>query len=42
MLCWKNGFSKNKREGDIKTPVGNFFRPLFYRDDKNRKPQNKN
>ena len=38
----KNGFSKNKREGDKKTPVGNFFLgPLFYRDDKNKKPQTK-
>ena len=38
----KNGFSKNKREGDKKTPVGNFFLgPLFYRDDKNKKPKKK-
>jgi len=36
----KNGFSKNKREGDLKTPVGNFrVLECFYRPEKIFKPK---
>ena len=35
----RNGITKNKKEGDKKTPSGIFgFGNLYYRKDKNRKP----
>ena len=35
----KKGFSKNKIEGDLKTPKGTFFiGNLYFRKDRNRKP----
>ncbi len=38
----KNGISKKKIEGDIKTPVGIFkLGPLFFRQDKNKIPKSK-
>jgi len=38
----KNGITKNKIEGDKKTPSGNFnIGNLYYRDDKNNKPNTK-
>jgi len=38
----KYGFSKNKVEGDKKTPVGKFkIGDLFYRKDRNKKPNTK-
>ena len=38
----KNGFSKNKKEGDKKTPTGKFsLGHLFYRNDRNKKPETK-
>ena len=37
-----NGFTKNKIEGDKKTPKGTYFLDnLFYRKDKNHKPKTK-
>ena len=36
----KNGLSKNKREGDKKTPIGNFrLGNLYFRADKIKKPE---
>jgi L,D-peptidoglycan transpeptidase YkuD (ErfK/YbiS/YcfS/YnhG family) len=38
----KKGISKNKIEGDKKTPTGNFsIGSLFYRNDRNKKPKTK-
>ena len=38
----KNGLTKNKFEGDKKTPKGTYFLGnLFYRKDKNHKPKTK-
>ena len=38
----KNGFSKNKVEGDKKTPIGNFsLGNLYYRNDRKIKPISK-
>ena len=38
----RNGITKNKKEGDKKTPSGIFgFGNLYYRKDKNRKPNTK-
>ena len=38
----KNGLTKNKFEGDKKTPKGTYFLDhLFYRKDKNQKPKTK-
>jgi len=38
----KNGFTKNKREGDRKTPIGNFkIVKCYYRSDKIQKPLTK-
>jgi len=38
----KNGLSKNKREGDKKTPIGNFrLGNLYFRADKIKKPKTK-
>tara|TARA_B100000941_G_scaffold106737_1_gene74639 strand:+ start:562 stop:1056 length:495 start_codon:yes stop_codon:yes gene_type:complete len=38
----KNGFSKNKTEGDKRTPVGNFkLNCLYYRADRKKKPLTK-
>ena len=38
----KKGFSANKKEGDLKTPIGFFnLGPLFYRKDRIKKPDTK-
>jgi len=38
----KNGLTKNKREGDCKTPIGNFkIIKCFYRSDRIKKPKTK-
>ena len=38
----KNGFSKNKIEGDKKTPVGKFaLENLYFRSDRKEKPKTK-
>ena len=38
----KNGFTKNKREGDCKTPMGNFkIIKCYYRSDRIKKPKTK-
>ena len=38
----KNGFSKNKIEGDKKTPVGEFYlENLYFRKDRKEKPKTK-
>jgi len=38
----KNGFTKNKREGDGKTPMGNFkILKCYYRSDRIKKPKTK-
>ena len=35
----KNGLTKNKKEGDKKTPIGRFFiENLYYRSDRIQKP----
>ena len=38
----KNGFTKNKNEGDKKTPIGKYLLgPLYFRKDRKKKPQTK-
>ena len=38
----KNGFTKNKKEGDKKTPIGRFsIEKLYYRSDRIKKPYTK-
>ena len=38
----KNGFSRNKKEGDNKTPIGIFkLGNIYYRDDRIKKPISK-
>tara|TARA_Y100000590_G_scaffold433814_1_gene551330 strand:+ start:25 stop:513 length:489 start_codon:yes stop_codon:yes gene_type:complete len=39
-LLGKNGVTKNKKEGDLKTPIGTFFlRHVMYRSDRIKKPK---